>query len=92
MASKLIEVTALRDFSNTIMGNVVAGQKLQITPERKRVWVAQGLVAADEIDISKMNKIELEAFARERFDIELDRRSTLGSLREDVQALLDCID
>ena len=90
--AKLIEVTALRDFSNTLMGNVTTGQKIMITPDRKRVWVAQGLVAAEEINISKMSKKQLAEFTLKRFDIELDTKPKIEAVRADVQALIDCID
>lgn len=85
----LVKVFAKKEFSSTVFGNVNQGQELMISPERKKVWVEQGLVEAEKIDVSKMDKDELEAFAKERFDIDLDKRSSLKSLREDVAALLE---
>ena len=39
--------------------------------------------------ISKASKDELEAFARDEFGVELDKRKSLDTLRKDVMALAD---
>lgn len=40
-------------------------------------------------DIEKMSKKQLEAFARESFDVELDRRKSLKDLRNQVTKLIE---
>lgn len=50
---------------------------------------------ADEKDlstpkpISKMNKDELEAFALEKFDVDLDKRDSVDDLRNQVRELIE---
>lgn len=40
------------------------------------------------VDINKMSKDELEALAREKFDVELDKRKKISDLRAEVSELL----
>lgn len=89
---KTIAAIVTRSFSNTIFGNVEPGDRLNISRDRFNAWKEQGLVKSAEktmADINKMTKDQLEAYAREKFDIELDKRLSIVKLRKDVQALLD---
>jgi len=88
---KLYECVAAREFSNTIFGNISQGQRIKITAERRRVWLEQGLIRDDTPNIKKMTKKELAAFAKDRFDIDLDQRQTADKMCEEVQALLEVI-
>ena len=102
-----VKVKAIRDFSNTIFGNVSMGDPMTISRERYRVWTEQGLVELvdpkdkkkvakkktvaelkDEVDAMK-DKDDIEAFGKEHFDIDLDKRRSLVKMKEDVHALLD---
>lgn len=40
----LVEAVVARDFTSTIFGNLSAGQKIRISPEREITWKAQGLI------------------------------------------------
>lgn len=51
--------------------------------------VADAPIPATALDIDAMDKDQLEAFAREKFGRELDKRKRLETLRKEVHALLD---
>lgn len=87
----LYDVTAQKDFSSTIFGNVSKGDILKVSGERRKSWVEQGLVIGEVIDLSKMSREELIDFAQERFNTKLDKRRKVEQLREDVQAMLEVL-
>lgn len=41
-----------------------------------------------ELNVEVMDKDQLEMFAREHFNVELDRRKRIGTLRKQVKALI----
>ena len=44
MTEKIVEAVVLKAFTSTMFGNLVTGQKIEITQQRFNVWKAQGLV------------------------------------------------
>ena len=44
---------------------------------------------SDESDLNDMSKSDLEIYAREQFDVELDRRKSKANLIKEIEALED---
>lgn len=59
--------------------------KSVITPKAKVVKVEE-TVAEESVDLESMTKDELESWARDNLDLELDKRKTKKSLIEEIKA------
>lgn len=57
--------------------------------EKKKVKVELEEEPKEEVSIDSMNKKELEEFAREKFDYELDRRKSRKALVKEVKDLME---
>ncbi|WP_423820833.1 hypothetical protein V5738_10875 [Salinisphaera sp. SPP-AMP-43] len=57
-------------------------------PEPNDTPANEGQGENDEFVISKANKDELEAFAKEQFDVDLDKRKKVDDLRAEVMELV----
>jgi hypothetical protein len=68
------------------------GQEIELNDEDATLEKAVGLgwrLASESKSIDKMNKDELEEYARNQFGAELDRRKGESKLRKEVKALAD---
>lgn len=88
-ASKAVEVpdefktvkfvqALIEDGSIAVIGDVVDADIVEETSG-----------ADDAFEVFKMSKDELEAFAKENFNIDLDKRKGVEKLRDEVAALLE---
>ena len=71
------------------------GMEIELNDEKATVeyvrslgWVIKG-EEPEGLTLDEMNKDQLEAYAKERFNADLDKRKTADKLREQVKGLED---